>query len=94
MLSREGANNLKKANERTEGKHELDKPCKPKEPKMKEFTDGVVLMYMQGGIIYPVALSEEENNIIQMTASLISPLTVVFDQPQGKAVNLTSRFKK
>lgn len=40
-------------------------------------TDGVVL-----SIMYPIALSKEH------FLSSMSPLKVLFDRPQGKAVNL------
>ena len=50
--------------------------------------DGVVLMYCKDGVLYPVALTEEQNNMLQITASLFSPLKVVKDKPQGQAVNL------
>jgi hypothetical protein len=51
--------------------------------------DQAVLMYCKDGIIYPVALTEQQQMIFKMTASLLSPLTVVGDRPLGRAVNLT-----
>jgi hypothetical protein len=53
--------------------------------------DGVVLMYMKDGILYPVALTEDQNFTLQFTARLFNPLKVVFDEPQGKAVNLVDK---
>jgi hypothetical protein len=50
--------------------------------------DAIVLMYMKDGVLYPVAMTEDQNNMLQVTARLFSPLKVVFDKPQGKAVNL------
>ncbi|WP_209121543.1 hypothetical protein [Alkalihalobacillus sp. BA299] len=53
----------------------------------------VVLMYVMNDQIYPIALTEEQDQILQMTASLFAPLKVV-DKPQGKAVNLVEELKK
>jgi hypothetical protein len=50
--------------------------------------DGAVLMYMKDNVLYPVAMSEEQWTMLQMTANIFAPLKVVFDKPQGKAVNL------
>ncbi|MDA2525869.1 hypothetical protein PDQ24_28970 [Bacillus cereus] len=50
--------------------------------------DGVVLMYCKDGVLYPVALTNEQNEMLQMSAMLFQPLKVVFDKPQGQAVNL------
>lgn len=55
--------------------------------------DGIVLFYCQDEILYPVALTAEQQQILEMTASLFSPLTVVSNKPQGKAVNLLNRQK-
>ena len=53
----------------------------------------VVLMYVLDGTVYPVALTEEQDTILQMTAGLFSPLKVLKDHPQGKAVNLLDEKK-
>lgn len=53
--------------------------------------DQAVLMYCKDGILYPVALTEQQQMIFEMTASLLSPLTVVGDRPLGKVVNLTPK---
>ncbi|WP_176542227.1 hypothetical protein [Bacillus sp. AFS075034] len=50
--------------------------------------DGVVLMYCKDGVLYPVALTNEQNEMLQMTSMLFQPLKVVFDKPQGQAINL------
>ncbi|PEB19687.1 hypothetical protein COO08_05085 [Bacillus toyonensis] len=50
--------------------------------------DGVVLMYCKDGVLYPVALTNEQNEMFQFTSRLFSPLKVVFDKPQGQAINL------
>lgn len=50
--------------------------------------DQAVLMYVKDGTLYPVALSEEQQYMLQLTVKLFSPLTIVQDQPQGSAVNL------
>ncbi|MEN3130823.1 hypothetical protein [Bacillus albus] len=50
--------------------------------------DQVVLMYCKGGVLYPVALTNEQNEMLQMTMSIFSPLKVITDKPQGQAINL------
>lgn len=53
--------------------------------------DGVILMYVKDGVIYPVAMTESEWTVLQLLAKSVEPLKVVFDQPQGKAVNLKAK---
>ncbi|PEA91974.1 hypothetical protein [Bacillus thuringiensis] len=50
--------------------------------------DVVVLMYCKDGVLYPVALTNEQNEMLQFSAQLFQPLKVVFDKPQGQAINL------
>ncbi|WP_180233155.1 hypothetical protein [Bacillus thuringiensis] len=50
--------------------------------------DGVVLMYCKDGVLYPVALTNEQNEMLQMSSMLFQPLKVFFDKPQGQAINL------
>lgn len=50
--------------------------------------DGLVLMYIKNGILYPVGLTNEEFNLLQDLGRVFEPIRVVFDHPQGKAVNL------
>lgn len=52
--------------------------------------DGVALMYIKDGVLYPVALTEEQNEVLQFTAKLFEPIKVV-NKPQGKAINLLER---
>jgi hypothetical protein len=54
--------------------------------------DGVALMYIKNGVLYPVALTQEQYDILQFTAKLFEPLKII-DQPQGKAVNLLDEKK-
>lgn len=56
--------------------------------------DQVVLMYCRGGVLYPVALTNEQNELLQMTASIFSPLKIIMDKPQRKAINLMEVNKK
>ncbi|WP_169507484.1 hypothetical protein [Paenibacillus harenae] len=53
--------------------------------------DGIVLFYNMGGILYPVALTQEQQQILEMTASLFSPITIVKDKPLGKVINLLEK---
>ena len=50
--------------------------------------DQPVLFYCIDGILYPVALTEEQQQTFEFTVRLLAPLKVIFDKPQGKAVNL------
>lgn len=52
--------------------------------------DGVVLFYCKDGVLYPVALTEEQNSMLQLTAKIFEPLQVV-NIPQGPAINLTDK---
>ena len=45
-------------------------------------------MYCKDGVLYPVALTNEQNEMLQMSSMLFQPLKVVFDKPQGQAINL------
>jgi hypothetical protein len=45
--------------------------------------DGVVLMYCKGGVLYPVALTNEQNEMLQLSSMLFQSLKVIFDKPQG-----------
>lgn len=36
------------------------------------------------GTLYPVALSEEQQNLLTMSVSLFSPIKIIKDKPQGK----------
>lgn len=51
-------------------------------------TDGVVLMYCKDGVLYPVALTSDQNEMLQFSSMMFQPLKVVFDKPQGQAINL------
>lgn len=50
--------------------------------------DGVILMYCKDGVLYPVALTNEQNEMLQFSSMMFQPLKVVFDKPQGQAINL------
>lgn len=48
--------------------------------------DGIVMMYVQGGIIYPVMLTDEQKAMIEviLPAALNNELHIVRDRPLGK----------
>ncbi|PEW60465.1 hypothetical protein CN448_30850 [Bacillus cereus] len=50
--------------------------------------DGVILMYCKDGVLYPVVLTSEQNEMLQFSSMMFQPLKVVFDKPQGQAINL------
>ncbi|MEW9139405.1 hypothetical protein ACQGSH_26540 [Bacillus wiedmannii] len=49
-------------------------------------------MYCKGGVLYPVALINEQNKMLQMSSMLFQALKVVFDKPQGQARGYTNTF--
>ena len=50
--------------------------------------DGAYLMYVKDGVTYPVAMTEEEHNLLQLfVANAYKPLKVSMSRPQGKAHN-------
>jgi hypothetical protein len=53
-------------------------------------TDGLVLMYCQNGVIYPVAVRESDMQMLDITIgmSLGGRVTLIKDKPQGVATNL------
>ena len=53
--------------------------------------DKAVLMYVKDDVVYPVALSNEQVDMLQFFAQAFAPLKVIRDHPLGKAVNLTGR---
>ena len=53
--------------------------------------DQAVLFYVMNGVLYPVALSEEQSKLLQMLVKVFEPLPVVSSHPQGEAVNLINR---
>lgn len=55
--------------------------------------DGLVLMYMKDEVLYPVAMTESQFNMLQFLGKTLEPIKIVFDQPQGSAVNLTQKKK-
>ncbi|MBB3132172.1 hypothetical protein FHS19_006899 [Paenibacillus rhizosphaerae] len=52
--------------------------------------DQPVLFYCKDGTLYPVSLTREQQEMFEMTVSLLSPLKVIFDKPQGQAIKLSS----
>lgn len=58
--------------------------------------EGFALMYVKDGIVYPVALSKEQViSLSIMLNALPQPITVIFDAPQGQAIDiLDNRLKQ
>lgn len=48
-------------------------------------------MYCKDNILYPVALSKQQDHVVQMTATMIGPLSIIKDKPQGEAINLLDK---
>lgn len=56
---------------------------------MSEIKDGLVLMYVKDGVMYPVALSKEQDEAFEiLQQALPGPIKVVVDLPIGKVYGL------
>ncbi|WP_337033238.1 hypothetical protein [Paenibacillus illinoisensis] len=55
--------------------------------------DQAVLFYSMNGVLYPVALSEQQSTMLQMLVKVFEPLPVVKSHPQGEAINLVEEIK-
>lgn len=51
--------------------------------------DGLILMYVKDGTAYPIAMTQEQYDLLQFIAHMFEPIKVVSDKPQGKVINLT-----
>jgi hypothetical protein len=57
--------------------------------------DGLILFYVKDGIIYPVALNEEQQIAFKFAQQLLpQPIVYIKDKPLGVAVNLSERGRK
>lgn len=60
----------------------------------QEVKDGIALMYIKDGVMYPCALTEEQYTMLTLFVSgVCQPLNVITSKPQGTAVNLTGGKK-
>lgn len=52
-------------------------------------SDGLVLMYCKDGVIYPVALTQEQIEMLDMGIGMFiqGKLNVISDKPIGKIIN-------
>lgn len=50
--------------------------------------DGVVLMYIKDGVMYPVGMTDEEMSMLNIVCKMFQPIKVDFKHPQGNAINL------
>ena len=50
--------------------------------------DGLILMYVKDEVVYPVAMTREQFEMLQLIGKTFEPIRVVIDKPQGKAINL------
>lgn len=55
--------------------------------------DGFVLMYCKDGVIYPVALSDSDLQMLDLTIgmSLGGKVTLIKDKPQGNVTKLLGK---
>lgn len=53
-------------------------------------SDGIALFYVKNGILYPIGMSNEEANLLDVGISALLPnkLKVIFDMPLGKVMEL------
>lgn len=56
-------------------------------------TDGLILMYNQKGIIYPVALNKDQMEMLDITIGMAlgGKISLIKDKPQGTAINLLNK---
>lgn len=54
----------------------------------KGIKDGLVLMYVLDGTLYPVGLTKEQAQLFLIAISALDTLHVMTSHPQGKAANL------
>lgn len=61
----------------------------------RSIKDGIALMYIKDGTLYPIAITEEQYTMLTiMVSSICQPLNVLINEPQGKAVNLKTPLRK
>jgi hypothetical protein len=53
--------------------------------------DGIVVFYNKDGTLYPVALTQEQVDRLPMLQMILGKITIVGDQPQGKAVDILTK---
>lgn len=58
---------------------------------MNKVPDGVVLMYVKDGELYPIAMTEEQWQMLQLTANAIASPIKVINKSIGTAINLISK---
>jgi len=57
--------------------------------KMK-IKDGLILMYVKDGKVYPVALSDEKRDLLQHIGKVFEPITVI-DESMGEAIYMNDK---
>ncbi|WP_215589204.1 hypothetical protein [Bacillus mycoides] len=50
--------------------------------------DQLILMYCKDGVVYPVALTEEQQRLLPLLGKTLGKIHVMGDKPQGQAINL------
>jgi len=56
--------------------------------------DGIVLTYIKDNILYPVGITKEQNDMIQIIVPhILGKVTVIKDKPLGEAINYTEEDK-
>jgi hypothetical protein len=59
------------------------------EIRMSKIPDGLVLFYCKDGELYPIAMSQEQLDMLQFLCKVFEPIKVI-KKPQGQAVDLRS----
>lgn len=60
----------------------------------KKLEDGAYLVYIRDGVAYPVALTEDQHEMLQISVAIIAtPLTVLLKHPLGQAENIVAKLK-
>lgn len=58
--------------------------------------DGLILMYVKDGTIYPIAMTSEQLDVLQILGGAVfdGEPVIVINKPQGKAVDVMDEYRK
>jgi hypothetical protein len=58
-------------------------------------TDGIVIMYCQDGVIYPIALTEDQMQLLDITVGMAlgNKVSLIKNKAQGNAINYIAAAK-
>ena len=56
-----------------------------------DVNEKVVLMFVRNDVMYPVAMTESQLELLQLLVKPLEPIRVLSDSPQGSIVNLAGK---